>query len=577
MNLLDNFQRYIRRNELAAPEDFILLTVSGGVDSMVMLSLFVRSGYRVGVAHCNFQLRGVESEEDEELVRREAEKYGVPWYNKRFDTKGEMERTGESMEMAARRLRYAWFDELSREHGYTVVAIAHHIDDSIETFFINLLRGTGLRGLTGITTHAGKLIRPLMFASRKDILEYAVAQHIPYREDSSNRSTKYLRNKIRLGLVPRIKEISPKFPDLMRQNIGRLTDAQGRVGSFENTVIVVSHDRYFLNKVCTNIADMDYGKIQLYAGNYDFWYESSQLIVRQMKEANKKKEEKIKELQEFIQRFSANASKSKQATSRKRALEKIQLDEIRPSSRKYPYIDFRPEREIGNDVLFVEGISKTIDGVKVLDNISFTVNHDDKIAFVGGNELAKTTMFKILAGELEPDEGSYKWGVTTSQSYFPKDNTTIFDTDELIVDWLTQYSEIKDATYVRGFLGRMLFAGEDGVKKMRVLSGGEKVRVLLSRMMIMGSNVLMFDEPTDHLDMESITALNNGMIKFPGVIKIACRDHHVVLTTAYRIIEFLPFGSMIDKITTYDEYLDSDEMARKRQVYSMSEDDEKDN
>ena len=302
--------------------------------------------------------------------------------------------------------------------------------------------------------------------------------------------------------------------------------------NFENTVIVVSHDRYFLNKVCTSIADMDYGKIQLYAGNYDFWYESSQLLVRQMKEANKKKEEKIKELQEFIQRFSANASKSKQATSRKRALEKIQLDDIRPSSRKYPYIDFRPEREIGNDVLFVEGISKTIDGVKVLDNISFTVNHDDKIAFVGGNELAKTTLFKILAGELEPDEGSFKWGVTTSQSYFPKDNTAIFDTDELIVDWLTQYSEIKDATYVRGFLGRMLFAGEDGVKKMRVLSGGEKVRVLLSRMMIMGSNVLMFDEPTDHLDMESITALNNGMIKFPGVILFACRDHQVVQTTA---------------------------------------------
>ena len=347
--------------------------------------------------------------------------------------------------------------------------------------------------------------------------------------------------------------------------------------NFDNTVIVVSHDRYFLNKVCTQIADIDYAKIQLYAGNYDFWYESSQLIVRQMKEANKKKEEKIKELQEFIQRFSANASKSKQATSRKRALEKIQLDEIRPSSRKYPYIDFRPEREIGNDVLFVEGISKTIDGVKVLDNISFTVNHDDKIAFVGGNELAKTTMFKILAGELEPDEGSYKWGVTTSQSYFPKDNTTIFDTDELIVDWLTQYSEIKDATYVRGFLGRMLFAGEDGVKKMRVLSGGEKVRVLLSRMMIMGSNVLMFYEPTDHLDMESITALNNGMIKFPGVILFACRDHQVVQTTANRIIEFLPNGSMIDKITTYDEYLESDEMARKRQVYSMSEDDENDN
>ena len=347
--------------------------------------------------------------------------------------------------------------------------------------------------------------------------------------------------------------------------------------NFENTVIVVSHDRYFLNKVCTNIADMDYGKIQLYAGNYDFWYESSQLIVRQMKEANKKKEEKIKELQEFIQRFSANASKSKQATSRKRALEKIQLDEIRPSSRKYPYIDFRPEREIGNDVLFVEGISKTIDGVKVLNNISFTVNHDDTIAFVGGHELAKTTLFKILAGEREPVEGSYKWGVTTSQSYFPKDNTEIFDTDDLIVDWLTQYSEIKDATYVRGFLGRMLFAGEDGMKKMRVLSGGEKVRVLLSRMMIQASNVLILDEPTDHLDMESITALNNGLIKFPGVVLFASRDHQFTQTTANRIMELLPNGGLIDKITTYDEYLESDEMARKRQVYSMSEEDENDN
>ena len=326
--------------------------------------------------------------------------------------------------------------------------------------------------------------------------------------------------------------------------------------NFENTVIVVSHDRYFLNKVCTNIADMDYGKIQLYAGNYDFWYESSQLLVRQMKEANKKKEEKIKELQEFISRFSANASKSKQATSRKRALEKIQLDDIRPSSRKYPYIDFRPNREIGNEVLTVDGISKTIDGVKVLDNISFIVGHDDKIAFVGGNELAKTTLFKILAGEMEPDEGTYKWGVTTSQSYFPKDNTTIFDTDELIVDWLTQFSEIKDATYVRGFLGRMLFAGEDGVKKMRVLSGGEKVRVLLSRMMIMGSNVLMFDEPTDHLDMESITALNNGLIKFPGVLLFTSRDHQIVQTTANRIMEIVPGGKLIDKITTYDEYLE---------------------
>jgi len=346
--------------------------------------------------------------------------------------------------------------------------------------------------------------------------------------------------------------------------------------NFENTVIVVSHDRYFLNKVCTHIADMDYGKIQLYAGNYDFWYESSQLIVRQMKEANKKKEEKIKELQEFISRFSANASKSKQATSRKRALEKIQLDEIKPSSRKYPYIDFRPQRDIGNEVLTVDGISKTIDGVKVLDNISFIVGREDKIAFVGGNELAKTTLFKILAGEMEPDEGTYKWGITTSQAYFPKDNTEIFDTNDLIVDWLTTFSEIKDATYVRGFLGRMLFAGEDGVKKMRVLSGGEKVRVLLSRMMIQAANVLMFDEPTDHLDMESITALNNGMMKFSGVILFSCRDHQVVQTTANRIIEFLPDGSMIDKITTYDEYLESDAMARKRTVYNMTVEDKDD-
>ncbi len=347
--------------------------------------------------------------------------------------------------------------------------------------------------------------------------------------------------------------------------------------NFENTVIVVSHDRYFLNKVCTHTADIDYGKIQLYAGNYDFWYESSQLLIKQMKEANKKKEEKIKELQEFISRFSANASKSKQATSRKRALEKIQLDEIKPSSRKYPYIDFRPNREIGNEVLMVENLSKTIDGEKVLDHVSFVMGHDDKIAFVGSNELAKSTLFQILAGEMEPDEGNYKWGVTTSQSYFPKDNTEIFATDLSITEWLTQFSEIKDATYVRGFLGRMLFAGEDGVKKMKVLSGGEKVRVLLSRMMIEGSNVLILDEPTDHLDMEAITALNNGMIKFPGTILFACRDHQVVQTTANRIIEFLPDGTIIDKVTTYDEYLENDAMARKRQVYSMSESDAQDN
>ena len=346
--------------------------------------------------------------------------------------------------------------------------------------------------------------------------------------------------------------------------------------NFENTVIVVSHDRYFLNKVCTHTADIDYGKIQLYAGNYDFWYESSQLIIKQRKEANKKKEEQIKELQEFISRFSANASKSKQATSRKRALEKIELDDIRPSSRKYPYIDFRPEREIGNEVLTVEGISKTVNGEKVLDNISFIVGHDDKIAFVGGNELAKTTLFKILMGEMEPDEGNYKWGVTTSQAYFPKDNTAEFDNDYTITDWLMGYSPVKDVTYVRGFLGRMLFAGEDGVKKVKVLSGGEKVRCLLSKMMISGANCLIFDEPTNHLDMESITALNEGMKKFKGVELFSCHDHQVVQTTANRIMEILPDGTLIDKITTYDEYLESDEMARKRTVYTSTASEEED-
>ena len=347
--------------------------------------------------------------------------------------------------------------------------------------------------------------------------------------------------------------------------------------NFENTVIVVSHDRYFLNKVCTQIADIDYGKIKLYAGNYDFWYESSQLLIRQMKEANKKKEEKIKELQEFISRFSANASKSKQATSRKRALEKIQLDEIKPSSRKYPYIDFRPNREIGNEVLMVENLSKTIDGVKVLDNISFTLGREDKVAFVGANEQAITTFFKILTGEMEPDEGNYKWGVTTSQAYFPKDNTQEFDNDLTITDWLTQYSEIKDATYVRGFLGRMLFPGEDGVKRVRVLSGGEKVRCLLSKMMISGANILILDEPTNHLDMESITALNNGLIKFPGVILFTSHDHQFVQTTANRIMEILPNGKLVDKITTYDEYLASDEMAKKRHVFQVNEEDAQDN
>ncbi len=347
--------------------------------------------------------------------------------------------------------------------------------------------------------------------------------------------------------------------------------------NFDNTVIVVSHDRYFLNKVCTHTADIDYGKIQLYAGNYDFWYESSQLIIKQRKEANKKKEEQIKELQEFISRFSANASKSKQATSRKRALEKIELDDIRPSSRKYPYIDFRPEREIGNEVLTVEGLSKTINGEKVLDNLSFIVGHDDKIALVGGNELAKTTLLQILTGEMEPDEGTYKWGVTTSQAYFPKDSTAEFDNDYTITDWLMGYSPVKDVTYVRGFLGRMLFAGEDGVKRVKVLSGGEKVRCLLSKMMISGANCLLFDEPTNHLDMEAITALNEGMKKFKGVEIFSCHDHQVVQTTANRIMEILPDGTLIDKITTYDEYLESDEMARKRTVYTSTASEEEDN
>ena len=345
--------------------------------------------------------------------------------------------------------------------------------------------------------------------------------------------------------------------------------------NFENTVIVVSHDRHFLNKVCTQIADIDYGKIQLFAGNYDFWVESSQLIVKQMKEANRKKEEKIKELQEFIQRFSANASKSKQATSRKRALEKIELDDIRPSSRKYPYIDFRPFREIGNEVLTVEHLSKTIDGEKILDDISFILGREDKVALVGPNERAKTVLFKILSGEMEPDEGSYKWGLTTSQAYFPKDNSAEFDNDDTIVEWLTQYSPEKDVTYVRGFLGRMLFAGEDGVKKVKVLSGGEKVRCMLSKMMISGANVLMLDEPTDHLDMESIDALNRGMIKFPGVMIFSSRDHQIVQTTANRIMEIIN-GKLVDKITTYDEYLESDEMARKRFTFTLTESEEAD-
>jgi len=346
--------------------------------------------------------------------------------------------------------------------------------------------------------------------------------------------------------------------------------------NFENTVIVVSHDRYFLNKVCTNIADIDYGKITLFAGNYDFWFESSQLIVRQQKEANRKKEEKIKELQEFIQRFSANASKSKQATSRKRALEKIELDDIKPSSRQYPYIQFKPNREIGNDVLEVNNLTKTINGVKVLDNISFILNRTDKVALVGPNELAKTVLMQILSGEMEPDSGDYKWGLTTSQSYFPKDNTKEFNSEDTIVEWLTQYSPDKDTQFVRGYLGRMLFKGDDGVKKVNVLSGGEKVRCMLSKMMISGSNVIILDEPTDHLDMEAISALNDGLKNFPGVIIFASRDHQVVETTANRIMEIID-GKLIDKLTTYDEYLASDEEIKKRFTFTLSEEDAGDN
>ncbi|SDK18227.1 ABC-F family ATP-binding cassette domain-containing protein [Sediminibacillus albus] len=326
--------------------------------------------------------------------------------------------------------------------------------------------------------------------------------------------------------------------------------------NFENTVIVVSHDRHFLNKVCTHIADVDYGKIEVYVGNYDFWYESSQLALKMAQEANKKKEEKIKELQNFVARFSANASKSKQATSRKKMLDNITLDDIKPSSRRYPYVAFTPGREIGNDLLRVEGISKTIDGEKVLDNISFTMNKDDKIALVGKNEFAKTTLLRILTGEIEPDEGTYKWGVTTSQSYFPKDNSEYFENGDLnLVDWLRQYSpEDQTETFLRGFLGRMLFSGEEALKKSNVLSGGEKVRCMLSKMMLSNANVLLLDEPTNHLDLESITSLNNGLVNFKGSILFTSHDHQFVHSIANRLIEITPKG-LVDKEMSYDEYV----------------------
>ena len=325
--------------------------------------------------------------------------------------------------------------------------------------------------------------------------------------------------------------------------------------NFENTVIVVSHDRYFLNKVCTHIADVDFGKITVYPGNYDFWYESSQLALKQAREQNKKKEEKIKELQDFIARFSANASKSKQATSRKKTLEKIQLEEIKPSNRKYPYVDFKPDREPGKEILQVKNISKTVEGVKLLDNISFTVKQDDKIAFLADNENAKTVLFQIIAGELEPDEGELVWGTTITSSYFPKDNNYLFETDETITEWLRKYSKDPDETYVRSFLGRMLFSGEEALKKVSVLSGGEKVRCVLSKMMLSGANFLIFDEPTNHLDMESITSVNEGMKKFIGNILFTSHDHELTQTVANRIIDIKENGQMIDKECTYNEYL----------------------
>ena len=324
--------------------------------------------------------------------------------------------------------------------------------------------------------------------------------------------------------------------------------------NFENTVIVVSHDRYFLNKVCTHIADVDFGKITVYPGNYDFWYESSQLALKQMRDANKKKEEKIKELQEFIARFSANASKSKQATSRKKSLEKIQLDEIKPSNRRYPYIDFKPDREPGKDILEVRNISKTINGEKILDKVSFVVKPNDKIAFLADNENAKTVLFQILAGEMEPDSGTIKYGTTITTNYFPKDNNYLFESDLTITDWLRQYSKDPDETYVRSFLGRMLFSGEEALKKVKVLSGGEKVRCVLSKMMLSGANLLIFDEPTNHLDMESITALNEGLMKYKGILLFTSHDHQLTQTVANRIID-IKNDTVVDREVTYDEYL----------------------
>lgn len=324
--------------------------------------------------------------------------------------------------------------------------------------------------------------------------------------------------------------------------------------NFENTVIVVSHDRYFLNKVCTHICDVDFGEIKLYPGNYDFWYQSSQLLQKQMKEQNKKKEEKIKELQEFIARFSANASKSKQATSRKKSLEKIQLDEIKPSNRRYPYINFEPDRLPGNEILEVKNLTKTINGEKLINNISFKVKTDDKIAVLAENENAITVLFQLLTGEIKPDEGEIKWGTTITNTYFPKDNNYLFEGKESITDWLRQYSKDPDETYVRSFLGRMLFSGEEALKAVNVISGGEKVRCVLSKMMLSGANFLIMDEPTNHLDMESITALNEGMERFKGNMIFTSHDHELTQTVANRIFEIKNNG-LVDRETTYNDYL----------------------
>ncbi len=351
-------------------------------------------------------------------------------------------------------------------------------------------------------------------------------------------------------------------------DVASVTWLENFLSKMENTIIVVSHDRHFLNKVCTHIADIDFGKIQLYSGNYDFWYESSQLALQQAKDANKKTEQKMKELQEFIQRFSANASKSKQATSRKKILEKLTLEDIRPSSRKYPFVDFKPDREAGNDLLWIQDLCMELEGEKLLDKVSFTVNKGDKIAFVGSNGLAKTTLFKLLMEEMKPDSGQFKWGVTTSQAYFPKDNSKYFNEVDLsVIDWLRQYSVEQTETFIRGWLGRMLFSGEEALKKACVLSGGEKVRCMLSKMMLSGANVLLLDEPTNHLDLESITALNNGLMNYKGTILFVSHDHQFVQTVANRIIEITPTG-LIDKRITYDEYLESDEInALRKQMY----------